>query len=499
MEKKLKYKGDFIDGKFVVSDYPDGAIKSVSPADLKDSVLDAEFKYDHVALACRAARAAFPSWAEKSLEERQEYLSRLKELYLAHKDELATIISRETGKPLWEAKTEVQAMASKIDITLGHSVRLVREQIVENALPNVRGVVHFKPRGAMAVLGPFNFPGHLPNGHIIPALLMGNTVVFKPSDKTPAVGQFMAELFEKAEFPAGVFNMIQGKGDTGRKLVINEDVEGVLFTGSYEVGLRIKQETLHHFWKILALEMGGKNATIVWNDADLDKALYETLLGAYFTSGQRCACTSRLILHKDIKEKFLERFYEASKKIKIGHWSKDVFMGPLISADSVEKYLRFQEIAKREDAAPLMRGKVLETGYKGYYVTPSINVVSKHNPESIYQKSEIFGPNVAVYTVDDFDEALKIVNSSSFGLVMSVFSKNRALYEAAWRRARVGLVNWNRTTNGASSKMPFGGMGKSGNDRPSGDFAILYCAVPVASLEDETSFDAKNLLPGIEL
>lgn len=494
-----EYKGDYINGRFVISESPDGQLNSVSPADLKDTVLNVEYKYNHIEQACQEARRAYISWSEKSLEERKEYLLRLKELYITHKEELAEIISRETGKPLWEARTEAGAMAGKIDITINHSLKHVETRYEENALPNVRGAVHYKPRGVMAVVGPFNFPGHLPNGHIIPALLVGNTVVFKPSDKTPAVGQFMAELFHRAEFPPGVFNLVQGDGHAGRKLVISENIEGVLFTGSYEIGLKIKQDTIHHFWKMLALEMGGKNASIIWKDADIDKAVYESLLGAYFTTGQRCSCTSRLILHKDIKDRFLERFYEASKKVKSGHWSEDVFMGPLISSDSVEKYLRFQEIAKREGAEQLMRGKVLDFDPKGYYVTPSINIVDKFDPESIYQKSEIFGPNVAVYTVNDYDEALKIVNASSFGLVMSVFTKERALYEKSVLRARVGLVNWNRTTNGASSRLPFGGMGKSGNDRPSGDFAINYCTVPVASLEDETRFDASNILPGIEL
>lgn len=497
--KEIEFKGDFIDGTFIKSKRPDGDFASISPSDLSDEIMTVDYKFDHVEKACLAARKAFLPWANRPIEERKEFLLRLKEVYLAHKEEMALVIARETGKPLWEARTEAQALAAKIDITLTHSVRLIEEQRYQNALPGVDGVIHYKPRGAMAVVGPFNFPAHLPNGHIIPSLLVGNTIVFKPSDKTPAVGQLMAELFAKAEFPEGVFNLVQGQGDTGRKVVLSENIEGVLFTGSYEVGLRIKQETMHHFWKILALEMGGKNATIVWDDADMDKALYETLLGAYFTAGQRCSCTSRLILHKNIKDKFLERFYEASKKIKIGHWSQeDAFMGPLISADSVEKYIRFQEIAKRENAESLMRGKVLEGDYKGYYVTPSINVVQEHNPESIYQKSEIFGPNVAVYTVEDFDEALKVVNSSSFGLVMAIFTQQRELYEAAWKKARVGLVNWNRTTNGASSRLPFGGMGKSGNDRPSGDFAIQYCSVPVASLEDGTPFDASKMLPGIE-
>lgn len=291
--------------------------------------------------------------------------------------------------------------------------------------------------------------------------------------------------------------MIQGEGESGRKLVTHESVDGILFTGSYEVGLKIKQETMNHYWKILALEMGGKNATLVWKDADLDKAIYETLVGAYMTTGQRCACTSRVILHADIAEKFTERFYQAAKKLTIGHWSENPFMGPLINASSVEKYIRFQEIANRENCESLMRGKTLDLKNKGHYVTPSIHLVKTFDPKSVYQKSEIFGPNVGIITTTDFDEALTMVNTSGYGLVMALFTRDASLYQKALLEARVGLLNWNRTTNGASSRLPFGGMGKSGNDRPSGHYAIQYCSVPVASLEDPTGFEGNKLLPGI--
>ncbi len=173
-------------------------------------------------------------------------------------------------------------------------------------------------------------------------------------------------------------------------------------------------------------------------------------------------------------------------------------MGPLINADAVEKYLRFQEIAQREGAERLMRGKALDVaGHEGYYVTPSICRVKEFSPTSVYQKSEIFGPNVAIYTVDDFDEAMMINDSTGFGLVTAIFTKRRELYEEARLRARVGIVNWNRTTNGASSRLPFGGIGKSGNDRPTAHHAVLYCTIPVASLEDTTPFDPKNQMPGL--
>jgi succinylglutamic semialdehyde dehydrogenase len=496
-KQTLTFLGDFIRGKWELTERPDEEWIAASPADLKDPVIRPCARFDHVDKAVHAAREAYLPWARLGLGKRREYLFRLKEIFIARAAEIAEIIARETGKPLWEAKTEAAALANKIDITINHSLKQVAEEEIKDALPGVNGFVRFKPRGVMAVIGPFNFPAHLPNGHIIPALITGNTVVFKPSDKTPAAGQWMAECFQQADFPVGVFNLVQGRAEVGKRLCVHEAVDGVLFTGSYDVGLKIKQDTLTHFRKLLALEMGGKNASVVWDDADLKKAVYESLVGSFMTSGQRCSCTSRIIVHKKIRDQFLDQFYANAKKLKIGHWRESVFMGPLISADSVERYIRFQEIAKREGAESLMRGKALNLDHDGYYVTPSINLVKEFDPKSIYQKSEIFGPNVAIFTVDDFDEALAINNSSGFGLVMSLFTKNRALYEKALLEAQVGVLNLNRTTNGASSRLPFGGMNKSGNDRPSGNMAVLYCTVPVASLEDDSPLPESGMPPGM--
>jgi succinylglutamic semialdehyde dehydrogenase len=496
-DQTVKFLGDFIDGKFHLSERCDEEWQVPSPANLKDIVLRPGARYEHVDRAVQAARKAFLPWAHLGAEKRKTYLMRLKEVFLSRGAEFAELIARETGKPLWESKTEAAGLANKIDITLNYSMKLVAEEEIKDALPGVNGYTRHKPRGVMAVVGPFNFPAHLPNGHIIPALATGNTVVFKPSDKTPAVGQLMAQCFEQAEFPAGVFNVLHGKAEVGKRLVNHEAVDGILFTGSYEVGLKIKQDTLTHFNKILALEMGGKNATVVWEDADMKKAVYETLVGAFMSAGQRCSCTSRIVLHRKIKDAFIEQFYANAKKLKIGHWRDQVFMGPLISSDSVDKFIRYQEIAKREGAESLMRGKALSLEHEGYYVTPSINVVKEFDPKSVYQKSEIFGPNVAIFTVDTIEEALAINNSSGFGLVMSIFTKSRALYEKALIEAQVGVLNLNRTTNGASSRLPFGGMNKSGNDRPSAHYAVQYCTVPVSSLEDPTPFTGGALPPGL--
>jgi succinylglutamic semialdehyde dehydrogenase len=497
--KTVETKGDYINGRFVKKSAPDAVWKIVSPADQDDTVFEGHASFVSIEEACVGAKKAFLKWSTMTMDQRKEPLLKLKKIFQDRALEMATLISRETGKPLWETKTESAALAAKIDVTLEHSLKLVADERISQALPGVDGVVRFKPRGVMAVVGPFNFPAHLPNGHIIPALIAGNTIVFKPSDKTPGVGQLYTEMIHEAGFPDGVFQMVQGQGETGRRLVIDENVDGILFTGSYEVGLKIKKDTLDQYWKILALEMGGKNSTIVWDDADIEKALYETLVGAFMSSGQRCSCTSKVILHKTIAEKFLKLFHESAKKIEIGHWSKNVFMGPLISQDSVDRYVRFQDIAVREGAESIMRGKYLEMSPRGHYVSPSIHRVNKHNPESVYQKTELFAPNVAVYTVSDLDEAIEIVNAGGFGLAGALFTKTEANYHHVLQRARLGLLNWNRTTNGASSRLPFGGLGKSGNDRPSGHFAIQYCTVPIASLEDGGKFDATKVLPGIHM
>lgn len=495
----LEFKGDFIDGKFFIPRRVDASFAKVSPADLDEKILEVQVGYDNVEEAVAAARKAYEKWSALKLEDRANHLKKLADVFQARSEDLATMISREVGKPLWEAKTEAAALVGKIKITLTESLKQIEAVKLENVLPNVTGFVRYQSRGVMAVLGPFNFPVHLPNGHIIPALIAGNTVVFKPSDKTPGIGQLYTECFAQAEFPAGVYNMVQGDATSGRKLAASEYVDGVLFTGSYDVGLKIKQETLHHYWKILALEMGGKNCSIVWKDSDLKKALYENLVGAFLTTGQRCSCTSKILVHKSLASEFIDKYYEAAKKIKVDHWTKNPFCGPLISKESVESYLRFQEIAKREKAEPIMRGKAIERDKKGFYVTPSINRIEAFDKKSVYQNSEIFGPNVGILEIDDIEQALSVVNSSGYGLVASLFSKDAGIIEHVRQRARVGVLNLNRATNGSSSRLPFGGQGKSGNDRASGSFAINYCVVPVAEHVDDSPFDPGNAVPGLEI
>ena len=493
----IQYKGSYINSEFRRSQRIDESWVILSPSDFKDQVFECHASFEDVDQACQAAKEAFPLWSCLSLQERIEYLRKLETLFIKHKEDLALVISRETGKPLWESRIEAGALSGKIKVTIEYSIKLIEELRISEVLPGVDGVIRYRPKGVLAVIGPFNFPAHLPNGHFIPALLTGNTIVFKPSDKTPAVGQMMAEMFNQADFPKGVFNMIQGKASVGQNLCKHGDINGILFTGSYDVGLKIKRDTVEHYWKTLALEMGGKNASIIWEDASLDKAVYESIVGAFLTAGQRCSCTSRIFLHKNIFKPFLEKFKKMTLKLKVGYWEEENFMGPLISQESLDRYLRFQGIAQREGAETLIQGQELDLEKKGYYVSPSVHCVYEFNKESIYQKSEIFGPNVAIYPVAEVEETIEKVNSSGYGLVASVFTQDESLYHKFLNGIDVGLLNWNRTTNGASSRLPFGGTKKSGNERPSGHFAVYYCSTPVGSLEDRTVFDKNKVLPGI--
>lgn len=483
------FKGDFISGRFVAISGPAKSAEWTlkSPADFGDVLGEVACSYSSVDRAVEAAREAFRPWRKTPVAERISALKRYQEQIRLREELLARTISREVGKPLWESKTEVASMLAKVDISIQDGLKLVSEYTVAGIMDGTDGVCRYRPHGVMAVIGPFNFPGHLPNGHIVPALLGGNTVVFKPSEKTPATAQVMAEAYEAAALPQGVFNLVQGEKEVGRRLCVHPEVAGVLFTGSYEVGTRIKQDTLQQHWKILALEMGGKNSTLILKDADLDVALQETLVSAFITAGQRCSATSRVLVHHSLLEQFLERLHLRAKSFEIGHWSEPVFMGPLIEPAAVDRYTKFLGIAAREGCEMIMRGKALELQRPGNYVAPSIGWIKNPSIEStrksVFQQSELFAPCLAVLGFGELEEAVAQANETQFGLVASVFTQDRAAFVAAREDLEAGLVNWNKSTVGASSRLPFGGFKKSGNHFPTAVSAGLYCAAPVSSLE----------------
>jgi succinylglutamic semialdehyde dehydrogenase len=496
--------GNFIEGKFQRVVDAHGEWTSKSPADFSDELGKFQYSYASVDDAVQSARKAFLSWRRKPTTERADLLKKYQAAIKRREAELAEVIAREVGKPLWEAKTEIAAMMNKVDITIQESIRYVTDFQVPKIMENTQGACRYRALGVLAVIGPFNFPGHLPNGHIVPALLTGNTIVFKPSEKSPMVGQLMAECMQEAGFPAGVFNLIQGEREVGRRLCVHEGIDGILFTGSYEVGTRIKQDTLQQHWKLLALEMGGKNSAIVWDDAQIDLAIHETLTGAFLTAGQRCSATSRVIVSNKILNEFVSRFHNRAKAFTISHPLDNPFMGPLIDQGSVDRYMKFLGIAIREGCELLMRGKSLELAWKGNYVTPSICVVKDSSLDqtrkSIYQQTEMFAPNLAILGVNEIEEAIAQANATQYGLVTSVFTQNRATYEKCLDGLEMGLINWNKSTVGASSRLPFGGLKKSGNHFPTALTATQYCTYPIASLEVAEPQPAEQMaskIPGL--
>ncbi len=426
--------------------------------------------------AVSAARAAFPGWSRRSTAERAAIVQAYGEVLKARSQELTQLIARETGKTRSDAAGEASAMIGKIAI----SMRAQAERAGERTEPTAFGEARLTHRahGVMAVLGPFNFPGHLPNGHIVPALLAGDTVVFKPSEFTPGVAQAMIECWQEAKLPAGVLNLIHGAHETGGALLDHPGISGVLFTGSARTGCFIHARFAGRPDVILALEMGGNNPLIVWPDADPEAAADIVVLSAFQSSGQRCSCARRLIVPAgQFGEAVTAAVVRRLAGLVIGPWDSDPepFMGPLIHARAAEQSLSFQaDLIERggEVITPLTRrGDSL-------FVTPGLIDMT---PASSAPDEELFAPLLQVYRVGSFDEALLLANATRFGLSGGLVSDDPKLWAMALERLRVGVLNWNRPTTGAAGSMPFGGPGLSGNGRPSAYYAADYCAYPVAS------------------
>lgn len=473
---------------------PGSGLASTSPADPSRTIHACQPNIDHVEQAVRAARAAAPGWARTSQEQRFAILRKFAAICKSREADLAQLISDETGKVLWDSKAEAQLLPAKVEITLDQSATsgLARVAGFETPIsPTRKGICSFRPHGVMAVLGPFNFPAHLPNGHIVPALAMGNTIILKPSDKTPAIGQLLIELLHEAlsesHAPQGVVNLVQGGADVAAALSNHPDLDGILFTGSWPVGRRIMQANLDRPGRILALEMGGNNPAIIMPDADLKQAAIECVRSAFITTGQRCTCTRRVIVHESIAPRLIKAICTAASHLIIGHPASThpVFMGPLISKSARDHVL--QVIGQLSRAGGELLVPPTLPDLPGWYITPSVMRVPRFvasDDAAIHPGAdvEIFGPFLRVATFSTFDDALDQANSTQFGLASSIFTQDAATIDRFLAQARAGCININAGTAGASSKLPFGGLGLSGNHRPAGAFSLDYCAMPIGSM-----------------
>jgi succinylglutamic semialdehyde dehydrogenase len=478
-------------------------IKRSCPADLSLNLWEAPVDYRDVDRVVESSMIGFKTWRKISQEERNQYLRRYQEEVTKRKDEIALAISYEMGKPLWEAKTEAASVIAKVAVTIEESLPRIANKQIDNILPKTTGHIIFKPIGPSLIIGPFNFPCHLANGQILSALVAGNSIIFKPSEKTCYSAQLMIECFHSAGFPAGVINLIQGDGEVARRLLKEKAIKGVFFTGSKEVGKKILDITHHDLSKLVSLELGGKNTTILHSDANQDHALQELLKACFLTAGQRCTSTSIIAIHRSIHEKFIATFHDMAKKIIIDHpveFTREPFMGPLVDQGAVDAYLLFMGMAKREGIQEIMRGKLLDKPKKGYYVSPSIHLAEKWNNDSMFLHSEIFGPNVTFIPYDTIDEAISIANATEYGLAASVFTKDLNIFKKCQEEIDSGLINFNRSTVGASAKLPFGGVKNSGNYHPAALTTIDACVYQMACLEvhsDEPD-DIKSII-GLDL
>ncbi|MCU0656424.1 MAG: aldehyde dehydrogenase family protein [Polyangiaceae bacterium] len=491
--------GAWVGGRWVDVQTPDGVLCPVSPSDQEDALGEVPFSRGVVGEAIAAARAAQPAWDELGLGARIALLHRWKERLAAREEEIGALISREMGKPLREGRLEARALVGKIDIALGEGLALVQDVELEGGKLAWR----YRPHGVLVVLGPFNFPLHLAHGHVVPALLAGNTVVFKPSEITPHCGALYARIAAEVGLPAGVLNLVQGDGSVGALLAEAEGVDGVLFTGSYEVGVRLLQASAARPGRLLALELGGKNVAVVLADAPRDKALLDVLLSAFSTAGQRCTCVSRLIVERSIADSFVEELAERARRLVVGHaMDPGAFLGPLATRRGFEKFQAMQAAAEQEGARcvvppeePAVRwqGRAVE----GFYATPRVRWIRSVDPASAYQRQEIFGPDLAVYIAEDEGHALALANDTEFGLTAGVWTRSEGAFERLASRLRVGCVTWNAPTVGSSSRLPFGGLGRSGNHRPAGVFSSRYCAYPLAVSRGENEVNESAIPPGV--
>ena len=433
--------------------------------------------HDEIEQAAALARRTFPDWSARPIDERIHFLRQFAKVLEVRKEGLASLIAREIGKPLWEARTEVAAMIGKVEI----SIEAYRKRCPE--FPGGKAITRFKPHGVIVVLGPYNFPAHLPNGHICPALLAGNVVILKPSELAPAVAEATLACWREAGLPEGVLQVLQGAADPAKALTRHPDVDGVFFTGSAATGKLLARQFAETPGKILALEMGGNNPLIVdtGHIKNIDAAVEITLQSAFLSAGQRCTCARRLIVIESPQSyEFFDTLVAKTKDLVIGDpfAEPQPFMGPLASPAFVDKLLAAQEDLLGLGATSLLKARQLKEGTG--FVSPGILEVTHL---SDLPDEEVFGPLIQVMREPDLNSAIATANNTRYGLAAGLLSDDAARYRHAWARLRAGIINWNTQLTGASSAAPFGGIGDSGNLRPSAFFAADYCAYPVASME----------------
>lgn len=427
------------------------------------------------------ARRAWPAWAAQPLATRMELVRRFANEMRKESAALASLIARETSKPLWESRAEVESVVAKVEISIRAYAERTAQRKFDNALQGATAVRH-KPHGVMAVITPFNFPAQLPCAHIVPALIAGNAVVFKPSEKAPASGEFLARCFHRAGVSAAVLQVLVGGPAEGQALIAHEGVDGVLFTGSTHTGIAINRKLAARPDKIAALEMGSNNPLIVWDTPKVADAAVLVIQSAFATAGQRCTAARRMIVKASMYDAIVSQVKTLADRVIVGAPLDEPppFMGPVIDNAAADGLTESFVYLLSNGGKPIKH--LVRSGEDLPFLSPAIIDTTgiRERPDV-----ELFGPILQVIRVDDFDEAIAEANNTRFGLCASLIGGTPQEYNRFWANVRAGVVNWNRPTTGINNAAPFGGVGLSGNHRASAFYAADYCAYPVASSELE--------------
>jgi len=464
---------NYIDGEWRGSDR---TFESLNPANSKETVGTAPLSTaQDVNDAVAAAKHAYESWREWSWVKRAEVVDNFAQLIKRDVEEMSRLVTRECGKPINEGRADVVEALHMAQYIAGLG-RMPNGYTISSEVSAKDAFILKKPKGVIACITPWNFPIAIPLWVVLPSVLAGNTVVFKPSEETPMCGHKLMELFHEAGFPKGVINLIQGTGEeAGDPMVKHKDVAAILFTGSRAVGKYIQQAAAADMYKFAATEMGGKNATLVLDDANMDIAVNACVLGAFKTSGQRCVSTSRIIIDKKIEPEFTKRYLEQVGRIRVGNGLEEsTFMGPLINPEGVEKWKFHNQKAREEGAQVLIEGKELTDGGLecGNFVSPFVYRFDNYKKNSFVLREEAFSPHVAIIPVDGMEEAVEVYNDTDYGLAMAVITEDYRKWRWVRDHAEYGLGYVNLPSIGAEVHLPFGGVKASGNGHPGAEGII---------------------------
>ncbi len=427
--------------------------------------------------AVTAARRAFPKWRSQSRIFRAECFDRLAQLIKAHVDELTDLVAFESGKVRNEAYADVIEALHMVQYVFSTG-RMPYGSVVPSEVAEKESYAIRKPKGVVGVISPWNFPFAIPLWLIGPSLVEGNTVVFKPSEETPAVAQRLVELMAEAGFPPGTINLVHGIGEeAGAALVEHPEVDVIAFTGSAEVGSKIKQICAADYRKLAVCEMGSKSAVIVLEDGDLNLAVNASILSAYKTAGQRCVSAGRILIQETVYDEFVDRFVALSKRVRFGDpFDERSFAGPLINEQAVQKYEYYRQLAQEEGAEVLLSGGRIDSEGrdKGYFVAPFVYKIS-YAPGIRCIREEVFAPHVALIPFATVDDAIEIYNDTPYGLAISVITEDYRTMKRFRDECDFGVGYVNLPCIGAEVQLPFGGVKQSGTGFPSA--AALYRAV----------------------